>query len=162
MRLKVLIELPDTPGQLVNILQPLSSLGANVSTIIHDHDKRTADGKVPVRFTLDGSRDALRKGMEIIREMDLTIIEIDGVLQKHKQTLLLKGDITTDNLTETVNKINELNEVKVISVNLSMGPQLDESVCKMIIETRSNKGNEAIRQIKEISKENNLLLIKEI
>lgn len=45
MRLKLLIELPDTPGQLVNILRPLSGLGANVSTIIHEHDNKTSDGK---------------------------------------------------------------------------------------------------------------------
>ena len=67
-------------------------------------------------------------------------------------------------MVATANHTSEMapKTLNVIGVNLIMGPHLDESVCKMIIETRSNKGNEAIRQINEISKENNLLLIKEI
>ena len=40
MRLKLLIQLPDTPGQLVNILQPLSNYGTNVSIIIDGHNNK--------------------------------------------------------------------------------------------------------------------------
>ena len=105
MRLKLLIELPDTPGQLVNILRPLSGLGANISTIIHEHDNRTADGRIPVHFTIEGSREILKRGLEVIRSEDVNIIEIDGVLQKQKQTLLLLGSSSSQDIMKTVYKI---------------------------------------------------------
>ena len=120
MRLKLLIELPDTPGQLVNILRPLSGLGANVSTIIHEHDNKTSDGKIPVHFTLEGDRSILKKGIEIIREENIDIVEIDDVLQKETQTFLLLGNISTNNIMDTVHKIDELDDIKISSIDLNI------------------------------------------
>lgn len=162
MRLKLLVEIPDTPGQLLNILQPLSSLGANVSTIIHEHDNRTSDGKIPVHFTIDGTREVLKRGMDVIRQNDIDIVQIDDVLQKETQTFLLLGDVTTVNIMDTIHEIDDLNDVKIASVDLNIGNDLQESVCKVIVETRNHRRLEAIRQIQEISDNNNLILIKEI
>lgn len=162
MRLKLLIELPDTPGQLVNILRPLSGLGANISTIIHEHDNRTADGRIPVHFTIEGSREILKRGLEVIRSEDVNIIEIDGVLQKQKQTLLLLGSSSSQDIMKTVYKIEDLNDIKITGVDLSIGSDLEESVCKLIIETTNNKQFEAVRQIQEITDEDGLVLIKQI
>ncbi|MCI5867077.1 MAG: hypothetical protein SOZ23_07150 [Methanosphaera sp.] len=162
MRLKLLIELPDTPGQLVNILRPLSGLGANISTIIHEHDNRTADGRIPVHFTIEGSREILKRGLEVIRSEDVNIIEIDGVLQKQKQTLLLLGSSSSQDIMKTVYKIEDLNDIKITGVDLSIGSDLEESVCKLIIETTNNKQLEAVRQIQEITDEDGLVLIKQI
>ena len=149
MRLKLLIELPDTPGQLVNILRPLSGLGANISTIIHEH-------------TIEGSREILKRGLEVIRSEDVNIIEIDGVLQKQKQTLLLLGSSSSQDIMKTVYKIEDLNDIKITGVDLSIGSDLEESVCKLIIETTNNKQLEAVRQIQEITDEDGLVLIKQI
>lgn len=163
MRLKLLIELPDTPGQLVKILEPLSSTGANVSTIIHEHDNPTADGKIPVHISLDGTRDVLKRGMDIIRnEKNIDLIEIDGVLQKENITFLLLGDITTDNIKDTIHSINNLNDAQVASIDLNVGNDLQESVCKVVVEVRNHRQLETLRNIQELSKENNLILIKEI
>jgi ACT domain-containing protein len=162
MRLKLLVEIPDTPGQLLTILQPLSSLGANVSTIIHEHDNRTSDGKIPVHFTIDGSRQVLKRGMDIIRENAIDIVQIDDVLQKETQTFLVLGDITTGNIMDTIHAIDDLKDVKIASVDLNIGNDLQESVCKLTVETRNHRKLEALRQIQEISDNNNLILIKEI
>ena len=148
MRLKLLIELPDTPGQLVNILRPLSGLGANVSTIIHEHDNKTSDGKIPVHFTLEGDRSILKKGIEIIRE--------------ETQTFLLLGNISTNNIMDTVHKIDELDDIKISSIDLNIGNDLKESVCKVVLETRNNKRLETTRRLQEIADNDNLVLIKEI
>ena len=162
MRLKLLIELPDTPGQLVNILRPLSGLGANVSTIIHEHGNKTSDGKIPGHFTLEGDRSILKKGIEIIREENIDIVEIDDVLQKETQTFLLLGNISTNNIMDTVHKIDELDDIKISSIDLNIGNDLKESVCKVVLETRNNKRLETTRRLQEIADNDNLVLIKEI
>ena len=162
MRLKLLVELPDTPGQLVSILQPLSNFGANVSTIIHEHDNRTADGKIPVHFTLDGSKDILEKGIEFIRQQNVDIVQIDGILEKDKQTFLLLGNLPASDIMQTVHKIDELEDVKISSVDLNIGNDLQESVCKIVIETSENKRLEATQEVQIIADSDNLLLIKEI
>jgi len=160
--LKLLIELPDTPGQLVNILQPLSNFGANISTIIHEHDNRTADGKIPVHFTIEASKEILEKAVNFIKEQELDIVEVDGVLQKETQTFLLLGKIPTSDLMQTVHKIDAIDIIKISSVDLNIGNDLQESVCKMVIETRDNKREEATRLVQEIADNDELVLIKEI
>ncbi len=162
MILKLLVEVPDTPGQLVSILQPLSSFGANVSTIIHEHDNRTADGRIPVHFTLEGSKEILEKGVEFIRQQDVDIIKIDGIFEKYKQTFLLLGNLPTGDIMQTVHKIDELDYVKISSVDLNIGNNLQESVCKMVIETSEKKRLEATREVQAIADNDGLLLIKEI
>ena len=162
MRLKLLIELPDTPGQLVNILQPLSNYGANVSTIIHEHDNRTADGKIPVHFTIEGSKDILEKGVEFIRGQDVDIVKIDGILQKETQTFLLLGNLSTSNIMETIHKIDELDDVKISSVDLNIGNDLQESVCKVVIETKEDNTEDSIQAVQTIADNDGLVLIKQI
>lgn len=162
MRLKLLVEIPDTPGQLVNILQPLSNFGANVSTIIHEHDNKTSDGKIPVLFTLEGSKDILESGLEFIKEQNINIVEIDGVLQKETLTFLLLGNLPTIDIMDTIHKIDDIDDVKISSIDLNIGDNLQESVCKVVVEVTNDKCMEATNNIQTISDEGNLVLIKEI
>lgn len=162
MILKLIIELPDTPGQLMNILQPLSNFGANVSTIIHEHENKTADGKIPVHFTIEASKKVLEKAITFIQEQGLDIVEVDGILQKQTQTFLLLGNMPTSDLMQTVHKIDDIDIIKVSSVDLNIGNNLQDSVCKMVIETKEDNSAEATRLVQEIADNDGLVLIKQI
>ena len=63
---------------------------------------------------------------------------------------------------QTVHKIDELGDVKISSVDLNIGNNLQESVCKIVIETAANNRLEITREIQEIADDGELLLIKEI
>lgn len=162
MRLKLLIEIPDTPGQLLNILQPLSNYGANVSTIIHEHDNKTADGKIRVHFTIDASKEILEKVLDFIKEEGVDIVEVDGVLQKETQTFLLLGSMPVSDLMRTIHKIDEISIIKISGVDINIGNNLQESVCKMVIETKENDSTEATRLVQKIADNDGLVLIKQI
>lgn len=40
MRMDLVLELLDVPGQLVSVLEPISGLGANLVTVIHKRDAK--------------------------------------------------------------------------------------------------------------------------
>ena len=63
---------------------------------------------------------------------------------------------------ETVHKIDGLEDVKISSVDLNIGNNLQESVCKIVIETSANKRLDSTQKIQEIADNDELLLIKEI
>ena len=44
MRLNLVLELMDVPGQLVKVLEPIGSLGANLVTVIHKRDYKNENG----------------------------------------------------------------------------------------------------------------------
>ena len=60
MRMNLVLELLDVPGQLVKVLEPIGSLGANLVTVIHKRDYKTENGKVPVQLTLEGEFEDLK------------------------------------------------------------------------------------------------------
>ena len=60
MRINLVLELLDAPGQLVKVLEPISTVGANLVTIIHKRDYKNDDGRVPVQLTLEGEQEDLK------------------------------------------------------------------------------------------------------
>lgn len=61
MRMDLVLELMDVPGQLVKALEPISSLGANLVTVVHKRDYKNDNGMVPVQLTLEGEHEDLKK-----------------------------------------------------------------------------------------------------
>ena len=41
MKMNLVMEIRDAPGQLVSILDPIRGLGANIVTVIHKRDEKT-------------------------------------------------------------------------------------------------------------------------
>ena len=91
MRINLVLELMDTPGQLVKALEPISSLGANLVTVIHKRDYKNEKGNVPVQLTIEGEHEDLKNVVERFEELGFSIIEIDGVLLKEKITTITRG-----------------------------------------------------------------------
>ena len=44
MKMDLVLELMDVPGQLVSVLDPISGLGANLVTVIHKRDSKNEKG----------------------------------------------------------------------------------------------------------------------
>jgi len=47
------IELTDIPGQLVLALKPVSDLGGNILSVLHQRDKKAPSGRIPVQLALE-------------------------------------------------------------------------------------------------------------
>ena len=47
MRLNLVLELLDVPGQLLDALDPIGKLGANIVAVIHQRDVKTERGTIP-------------------------------------------------------------------------------------------------------------------
>ena len=60
MRMNLVLELFDTPGKLVKVLEPISTFGANLVTVIHKRDYKNDNGMVPVQLTLEGEQEELK------------------------------------------------------------------------------------------------------
>ena len=46
MKMDLVLELMDVPGQLVSVLDPISGLGANLVTVIHKRDSKNEKGMI--------------------------------------------------------------------------------------------------------------------
>jgi ACT domain-containing protein len=162
MRLNLVLELLDVPGQLLDALEPIGKLGANIVTVIHQRDVKTERGTIPVHLTLEGDEETLKRVLNTIENNDIQIIEVDGVVKKETITTILIGNIVDQDLKETVRELNSIEGVRVADLNLKMSDNPENSASRIVIETDYGRKNELMQNIKEFGKSKGFLVINEV
>jgi ACT domain-containing protein len=162
MRLNLVLELLDVPGQLLDALDPIGKLGANIVAVIHQRDVKTERGTIPVHISVEGDRETLKRVLKSIEEMNIQIIEVDGVVKKEKITTILIGNIIDKDLKETIKVLNNINGVRVADLNLKMSDNPEESASRIVIEADYGIKKDLMRNINEYGKSKGFLVINEI
>ena len=161
MRIDLVLELLDSPGQLLKALEPISVFGANLVTVIHKRDYKNENGKVPVQLTLEGEHEELKNVVDKFEELGFTIIEMDGVVRKEKITTILFGHIVDQDLRDTMDRINELDGVEIVAFDIKLNGE-DKSTALINIEADLGKKQIIFNRIAEIASEKDLLVINEV
>ncbi len=161
MRMNLVLELLDVPGQLVKVLEPVSGLGANLVTVIHKRDYKNDNGKVPVQLTLEGEREDLLNVINRFEDLGFSIIEMDGVVRKEKITTIFFGHIVDQDLRDTMDRINELDGVVIVAFDIKLNGE-EKSTALINIEADVGKKQIIFNRIAEIAEEKELLVINEV
>ncbi|MBE6494849.1 MAG: amino acid-binding protein [Methanobrevibacter thaueri] len=161
MRINLVLELMDTPGQLVKALEPVSSLGANLVTVIHKRDYKNEKGNVPVQLTIEGEQEDLKNVVNRFEELGFSIIELDGVVLKEKITTILFGHIVDQDLRDTMDRINDLDEVEIVAFDIKLNGE-EKSTAVINIEAGVGRKQAVFDKIAEIAEEKELLVINEV
>ena len=124
MRMNLILEILDVPGQLVSILNPIGELGANVVTIVHKREIRAEEGKAAIQIALEGERENLQAVIDRFKEMGVPLIEVDDTIRKDKLSAILYGHIIDRDLRDTVDKINAVDGLVVSALQLKLDGEL--------------------------------------
>ena len=162
MRFNLVLDVPDVPGQLLEVLEPMGRLGANIVAVIHQRDVKTERGTVPVQITIEGDKETLDKVMDALESKDIRILEVDGVLRKEQITTVLVGDIVEEDLQDTIATLNQLKSVKVADLDLKMSDEPKNSATKMVIEADFGLRKEVLKNIKKLGAQKGFLVINEV
>ena len=159
--MNLVLELLDSPGQLLRALEPISTFGANLVTVIHKRDYKNENGKVPVQLTLEGEQAELSGLINKFEELGFSIIEMDGVVRKEKITTILFGDIVDQDLRDTMDRINALDGVVIVAFDIKLDGE-EKSTALINIEADIGKKQQVFAKIAEIAEEKDLLVINEV
>ena len=161
MRMDLVLELLDSPGQLVKALEPISTVGANLVTVIHKRDYKNDNGNVPVQLTLEGEHEDLQGIVKRFEDLGFSIIEMDGVVRKEKISTIIFGHIVDQDLRDTMDRINELDGVVIVAFDIKLDGE-DKSTALINIEADVGRKQTVFDKIAEIAEEKNLLVINEV
>ncbi len=161
MRMNLILEILDVPGQLVSILSPIGELGANLVTIVHKREIKAEEGKVPVQITLEGERENLQAVTDKFKEMGVNLLEVDDTIKKEKLSTILYGHIIDTDLRDSVDKINAVDGLVVSDLQLKLDGEL-KSTALLTIELDVGKREIAYDKVMEIAKEKDFLVIDEV
>ena len=162
MRLNLVLELIDVPGQLLDALRPIGKLGANIVAIIHQRDVKTERGTIPVQITIEGDKQTLDRVIGTIEESNIQLISVDGVLRKEKMITILVGNIVGEDVQDTLASLNNLDGVQVADLDLKMSDNPENSATKIVLEADYGQKKNVLKKIKEIGKQKGFLIINEV
>jgi len=161
MKMNLVLELQDVPGQLLSVLEPISILGTNLVTVIHQRDFKNERGMIPVQITIEGERGNLKQVIEKLKEMNITILELDGVVVKEIISTILIGHVIDTDIKDTMDKINALEGVSVASLDIKLEEEL-ESSAMIVVESDAGKKSIVLNKIQDIANDKGLLVVNEV
>lgn len=159
--MNLVLELQDVPGQLVSVLEPISEFGTNLVTVIHQRDAKNERGMIPLQITIEGKRNNLKKAIEKLIDMNITLLEIDGVVVKEKLSTILIGHVIDTDIKDTMDQINLLEGVSVVGLDVKLEEEL-ESSAMIVIESDAGKKEIVLNKIQEIANDKELLVVNEV
>ncbi len=161
MRMDLVLEIMDVPGQLVSILTPVGELGANLVTVTHRRETKNENGMIPVQLTLEGERENLNAVLNRFEKMNISILEQDGLVKKERFTAILYGHMIDSDVRDTVDRINAVEGLLVADLKIKLDGE-DKSTSLISVEFDYGLRNLAYSKFMEIAIEKDFLVIDEV
>ncbi len=164
MRVKIVMELEDVPGQLLKALEPISRFGGNIQSIMHQRERKTPLGRVPVMLIFEiGDRVRLNRILTALRARGVRITQLGEREGAVRTTVLLIGHIVHTDIMGTIDSLNAMRGVMVSDLSLAMGAPGKESSARMTITAGDEKrAGLAISNLRRIADRKKLLMITSI
>ena len=162
MRTNLVLELQDVPGQLVGVLGPIGTLGANIVTVIHQRDIKTDKGMVPVQITIEGDQNTLDVVLKKLEELNIQVMAVDGIVLKEKITTILIGNIVDRDVKDTMDNINSLEGVRVADLELKLSENNQDSSAKIVAEAEYGNRDMVMDKIDAIADIKEFKVISEV
>jgi len=143
MKISMDIELKDIPGQLVLALKPVSDFGGNLLSVLHQRDKKTPSGRIPVQLVLEIEERRLDRLVGTLKERGVNVVRIGKERLKESIVVLLIGHIVHTDIRETIDSIDSTGFAEVVELSLSM-PGVDKKSSASV--TLSAIGKEELKE----------------
>ena len=163
MRVLLKIELLDSPRQLINALEPISSFGGNITSVVHDRVKKTAKNTLPVQVTFDIDPSKLDLLINELNSSKIRIVEVNKKVYSIQTKVILIGHVLHTDITETIDMIETENSAHVVELHISM-PEWDKpsSAIFTLWAYGIKELNQALKHLKEIAGRKDLQMISPI
>lgn len=157
------LELKDIPGQLVHALIPLSDFGANIMSVLHHHDQPTPSGSIPVQVIFELKNGRLKDIITELEKNDIRVVTVGKKRLYEELTVILIGHIVHNDMSDTIDQIDNTGFAEVVSISISMPGINEQSSASLVINAEDkNKLIEAMNILKTVAEKKNLLVIEPI
>jgi ACT domain-containing protein len=163
MKISMDIELKDIPGQLVLALKPVSEFGGNILSVLHQRDKKTPAGRIPVELVIEIEENRLERLVEQLEERGVSVVRTGEVPLRESMIVLLIGHIVHSDLGETIDCIDRTGFAEIVGLSLSMpGVDKESSALVTISALGTKEMDEALKILERTASKKNITVIPPI
>ena len=162
VRTSLRLELKDKPGQLKAAIEPISNSGANIITISHQRDEKSASGDLIVDIVISIQEPLLQGLLDALRANDVTVARVGTEHLIYTKAFILIGHILHTDLTDTINRIDRANIAEVTELHLIMPKMSEKSTAKITKKAVGEAEMEAaVILLTKIAEEKHIMIIDE-
>jgi ACT domain-containing protein len=155
------LEMKDTPGQLVSVLEPISECGGNIIAVIHQRDPESESDTLDVQIVLDLPAGRLPALIDQIKERGVDILRIGEERLLHKRSLIMIGHIMHTDISDTVDQIDRTGFAEVSELSLMMPAINERSSARITIKTANRIDMEsAVTILRRVAGKKELLVVE--
>lgn len=155
------LEVVDSPGQLIEALKPISEMGGNIKTVIHEHDLNGEGMSLGVEVVIEIPEERLESLIDLFHERGVNILKMGEERLGYHQDVIIIGHLVHTNLGDTVDRIDSTGFAEVTGMNLSMPAIDDRTSAQFTIKALSHVHMEkALSLLRGVAAQKNFLLIE--
>jgi len=163
MKISMIINLKDVPGELIKAIEPISKNYGNIISVVHFHASKTEKG-IPVQIIFEIDHDKFLKNIQeelVNKDISISEINIEGKRYyiKKRKTILMIGHVVDKSIRDTIDRINKIALVTDLDVVMS-SPEKKSNVL-MHVEYSEEKEKDLKNCLRQICDEKEFLLIEE-
>jgi ACT domain-containing protein len=156
------VKIPDTPGSLIELIEPISKYGGNIYGILHFHDRKT-NNMIPVNISFELSESirevSLNKIKTELKERNIQIEKISYGIEKKSITVLLTGHVFDTDVMDTIKRL-ATKDISVLELHAKFTDLEEVSNVKLKIEFPEEMNKKQLNdELRKICREKKLLLI---
>ena len=161
MQVSMKLEMKDTPGQLVSVLEPISKCGGNIIAVIHQRDPESDSGTLDVQIVLDLPAGRLPALIDQIKALGVDILRIGEERLLHKRSLIMIGHIMHTDISDTVDQIDRTGFAEVSELSLNMPAIHERSSARITIKTANRADMEsAVSILRRVAGKKEILVVE--
>ncbi len=162
-KIDLMVKIPDIPGALVELIDPISKNGGNILSVLHHHDKMR-NNMIPVLVSFELPQNLIESSLEKIKlELKEKNFEIENITLgsiKRQLVVLITGHVFDTDVADTIKKLASKN-IKVSELQAKFTELSDVSNVKLKLDyPESMTEKELINELSTICREKNLILIR--
>jgi ACT domain-containing protein len=155
------LEMKDTPGQLVSVLEPISECGGNIIAVIHQRDPESVSDTLDVQIVLDLPAGRLPALIDQIKAQGVDILRIGEERFLHKRSLIMIGHIMHTDISDTVDQIDRTGFAEVSELSLMMPAINERSSARITIKTANRTDMEsAVSLLRRVAVKKEILVVE--
>lgn len=161
MQVSMKLEMKDSPGQLISVLKPISDIGGNILSVIHERDPGADGDLLDIQIMCDIPEGSLETLLSEFQTQGVNVLRVGEERFLVRRSVILIGHLIHTDISDTIGTIDSTGYAEVHELSMVMPAINEPSSAKMTLKSDNLKDiNRALAILRDVAREKGFLIIE--
>jgi ACT domain-containing protein len=159
MFVEMVLGLRDVPGMLVSALEPISTNGGNIVSVLHNRRKKVVEVNVAFKVRDDATLTRILSALGE-RKINVRDVNVEGrrYYRKRSVSFILIGHVIDQDIQDTIDEINKVGLVR--DINVRMNNPEEESAVMLRVNVDENMLGRLDESVKSVCERKRFIIVR--